>query len=191
MELPRTSPSGRNPASLTSRNSLTDRSEVKIDPACPGRSSASRAMASCGTPSAAKSAPCCSLFWSVIVLLRKLKARDAGARALKPDPGRLAALRVEGHDGQAAWPRRVPPGAEVGDSGAGGGHLGDVVLAAFLHGAFAVADAQFHRGDHDALRALPGHVAIQLDPAVVPGLVDQVGMAGHLGVARPPAGLVQ
>src|SRR6476469_147387 len=50
MELPRTSPSGRNPASRTSRNSLTDRSLVNRDPGEPGRSSARRAIASAGTP---------------------------------------------------------------------------------------------------------------------------------------------
>src|SRR5947199_319514 len=45
MELPSTSPSGRNPASRTSRNSFTDRSEVNRVVRWPGRISASRRSA--------------------------------------------------------------------------------------------------------------------------------------------------
>src|ERR1039457_3801021 len=65
MELPSTRPSGGKPTSRTSRNSLTDRSDVKIAPGRPGRSSARRRIASCGTPCNPRSV----LFWSVIVLL--------------------------------------------------------------------------------------------------------------------------
>src|SRR5215469_4594334 len=58
MELPRTRPSGRKPTSRTSRNSLTERSDVKIDPALPGCSSASRRIASAGIPETLASADC-------------------------------------------------------------------------------------------------------------------------------------
>src|SRR5260370_13233722 len=105
MELPSTSPSGRNPASRTSRNSLTDRSEVKMEPGLPGFSSARRASASCGTPAALSSVE----VWSVIVLLGSalwLLPRSGA----EPDPGGLAALRVAGHDRQAGPRRRPPPG---------------------------------------------------------------------------------
>src|SRR5436305_995577 len=52
MELPNTSPTGRKPASRTSRNSLTDRSDVNNAVGWPGRIAASRRIASSGTPSA-------------------------------------------------------------------------------------------------------------------------------------------
>src|SRR5215471_12125064 len=97
MDEPSTRPSGRNPASRTSRNSFTDRSEVKIDPALPGCSSERRLIASCGTPAAPRSVIC----WLVIdasylLIFRALRMpvlADVDARHLPP-------LRVEGHDGE-------------------------------------------------------------------------------------------
>src|SRR5579862_5239880 len=124
MELPRTRPSGRNPTSRTSRNSLTDRSEVKIEPALPGCSSARRAMASRGTPAASSSVAmfACSVMFSPMRSLAPLY----------PDPGRLAPLWVQRHDGQRL--RFVSAlqagGGEPDDRGADVGGLHDVIAAA-------------------------------------------------------------
>src|SRR3984957_1129172 len=171
MELPSTSPSGRNPTSRTSRNSLTDRSEVKMPPGWPGRSSASRFMASCGTPltSTLPWAP----FWfrSVIVLLARSK----------PHPRGLAALRVQGQHGQRRGWRPVAR-REPGDGRPDDGRLDDMVAAALLHRAFPLADAHVHVVHDHPAGAVPGDVALELDAGVVPGLGDQVGVAVHLGV---------
>src|ERR1700676_423857 len=126
MELPRTRPSGRNPTSRTSRNSLTDRSEVKIDPGRPGCSSARRRMASCGTPAASSSV---AMFcWSVIVSPALYSALSACALSCvsNPDPGRLAALRVERHDGQRGTAVELLGIREPGDRGPDVGGLDDV-----------------------------------------------------------------
>src|SRR6201996_3984364 len=137
MDEPSTRPSGRKPTSRTRRNSLTDRSEVKIDPALPGWSSASRLIASCGTPAASKSLIC----WLVIDVLLSSVLTDVDARGLAP-------LRVEGHDGE----RRVliPFGmtaCEPDDRGADVDGLDDVVAAALLGRALALADLHFHARD--------------------------------------------
>src|SRR5487761_197111 len=127
MALPSTRPSGRNPASRTSRNSLTDRSEVKIDPALPGCSSESRLIASCGTPAASKSLIC----WLVIDVLLSSVLADVDAR-------RLAPLRVEGHDGE--WRLPIPFGMtalEPDDRGTDVDGLDDVVPSALLGRALA------------------------------------------------------
>src|SRR5579871_589370 len=184
MELPSTSPSGRNPASRTSRNSLTDRSEVKMAPGLPGVSSARRASASCGTPAALSSVE----VWSVIVLLGSAwwTVPVSGA---EPDPGGLAALRVEGHDCQAGPLRGAGPGVEAGDGGADEGGLDDVVTPAFGGRAVTFPYPGGHRGHDHPVRAQPGHVLLQLLTCVVAGVGHHLGVTLDLGVPRPPAGL--
>src|SRR5215470_17976877 len=162
MELPSTSPSGRNPASRTSRNSLTDRSEVKIAPGFPGCSSARRRMASWGTPAASS---CAWAFWSFIVLLARLaKGLPAWRLAApchrsplpltsEPHPGHLPALRVEREDGEAAGPGRGLGGGEPRDGGADDRDLGDVVPAVLDRGAVPVAHPQVKGRDDDPVRA--------------------------------------
>src|ERR1700729_796782 len=103
MDEPSTRPSGLKPTPRTSRNSFTDRSEVKIEPALPGCSSASRLIASCGTPAAPRSVVC----WLVIEPSYLL---CSVAGALSPvladvDARGLTALRVKGHDGERRLPR--------------------------------------------------------------------------------------
>src|SRR5271166_4320960 len=141
MDVPSTRPTGRKPTSRTSRNSFTDRSEVKMLPARPGSSSARRRMASCGTPAAPSSS---ETFWSVIRLL--LRSSDSYTRG-------LPALRVQGQYGEGRLPLVIRPHGETGDRGADDRRFHDVVAPPFLHGAFALADAQLHVGDHDALGA--------------------------------------
>src|ERR1700761_9434211 len=179
MDEPSTSPSGLKPTSRTSRNSLTDRSEVKIDPALPGCSSESRLMASCGTPAAPRSVVC----WLVIDVLLSSVLADVDAR-------RLAALRVEGHDGER---RSLIPfemtALEFDDRGADVDRLDDVIAAALLGRALALADPQVHAGDDHALGADALDVGGELLPGVVPGVVDQLGPPADLGVARRPARL--
>src|SRR5487761_227997 len=179
MALPSTRPSGRNPASRTSRNSLTDRSEVKIDPALPGCSSCSRLIASWGTPAASKSVIC----WLVIDVLLSSVLADV-------DPRRLAPLRVEGHDGErgSLIPSEMTA-LEPDDRGADVDGLDDVVAAALLGRALALADPQVHVRDGHALRAHALDVGGELLPRVVAGVVDQVSPAADLGVARGPARL--
>src|SRR5215469_684435 len=125
MELPRTSPSGRKPASRTSKNSLTVRSEVKIDPALPGCSSASRRIASCGTP--VISADCCVIAAPALhvdFLSDYHAIWLSGRQASAPDC--LAALRVEREYRQArSLGTALRPG-EVRDRGADDRRLGDM-----------------------------------------------------------------
>jgi hypothetical protein len=59
-------------------------------------------------------------------------------------------------------------------------HVGRAVPGAHLHA---------HGGDHDAVGAEPAHVVVQRAPGLVPAVADEFGPAGHLGVARRPAGL--
>src|SRR5215469_3524647 len=168
MELPSTSPTGRKPTSRTSRNSFTDRSEVKIAPGCPGLSSASLRIASCGTPSTSRSLPCCS----VIALLQ---CRVRGARGMRtgssgdrrdhrvswaePHPRGLPPLRVEREDRQR---RRVSTAslAEVRDRGADDGRLDYVVAPSFLDRALVLADIDGHLLQYDTVRAVPGDVSL-------------------------------
>src|SRR5271163_4743487 len=143
MDVPSTRPSGRKPASRTSRNSLTDKSEVKIDPALPGCSSERRLMASLGTPAALR---------SVLVMvfrspLEPVRA-DVGAR-------RLAALRVKRHDGQRRGPAALGGPRESGDRRPDRGGLDDVITAALSRRALPLGDPQVHVRDHDAFRAVP------------------------------------
>src|SRR5215468_11524882 len=180
MELPSTSPSGRNPASRTSRNSLTERSDVKIAPGLPGWSSARRRMASCGTPAAPRSTGICS----VIVSLRY----GSGLSAPEPHPGHLPPLRVERENGEAARPGRHRRGGEPRDGGANDRDFRDMVPAVFHRGALPITDPQVKRGNDDPVRAHPGHIGLELDPGVVPGHVDQLDVAAHLGVPCPPPG---
>src|SRR5215469_13412787 len=203
MELPRTSPSGRKPASRTSKNSLTVRSEVKIDPALPGCSSASRRIASCGTP--VISADCCVITAPALHLdflpdyhaVPRARRRGSvlsadshiasGRQAFAPD--RLAALRVEREYRQARpFGTALRPG-EMRDRGADDRRLRDVIARAFLRLALALVHAKVHALDDDALRAHLRHVVLQLVPCVVPGHVHQLGIAADLGVARRPPGL--
>ena len=45
-----------------------------------------------------------------------------------------------------------------------------------------VMHPQVNGGYHDALRTYPGHVGGELHPGIMPGHVDQLGVAVHLGV---------
>src|ERR1700709_1901222 len=98
---PRTRPRGRNPASRTSRNSFTDRSEVNRLVAWPGRISARRRMASSGM---------------------RVSAGAAGTGA----PGGCAG-GAGGKVGEGPG-RCGPRGAERDDGGAEDRRLRDVVL---------------------------------------------------------------
>src|SRR6185312_11510240 len=184
MELPSTSPSGRNPASRTSRNSLTDRSEVKMAPGLPGVSSAKRASASWGTPAALSSVE----VWSVIVLLGSASwtAPYSGAQL---DPGGLAALRVQRQDRQAGPLRGARPGVEASDSGTDEGGLDDVVTPAFGGRAVTIPHLGGYRGHDHAVGAKPRHVLLELLTCVVAGVGHHLGIAMDFGVPRPPAGL--
>src|SRR5215472_9488442 len=183
MELPRTRPTGRKPTSLTSRNSLTDRSEVKMAPGRPGRSSASRRMASCGTPCTSRSVPCCS----VIALLGFRLTQHGSGSWTEPDPRGLAPLRVQRHYGQ--WRPRGARPAEMSDRGAYDRGLHDMVFAALLHGAFVLADAHLHVLQHHAVGTVPDDVPLELMPGVVPGRIHQVGETRHFRVTCTPAAL--
>ena len=109
--------------------------------------------------------------------------------ALYADPGGLAPLRVERHDGQGRPGARPPGGGEPGDGGADEGYLDDVVVAAQLHRAAPLANPHLHGGYHHALGAEPPDVTFELDPGVAARLADQLGPARDLGVARSPASL--
>src|ERR1022692_2653954 len=109
--------------------------------------------------------------------------------ALNPDPGRLAALRVERHDRQRGTGVALLGVREPGDRGPDVGGLDDVVAAAFLHRALPLAHPHLHGGDHHAFGPEPLDVFLQLLPRVVPGVVDELGVADHLGVTSAPAGL--
>src|SRR5215469_1226739 len=183
MELPSTRPTGRKPTSLTSRNSFTDKSEVKMAPGWPGRSSASLRIASCGTPSTSRLVPCSS----VIALLGFQLTQHCSGSGAEPYSRGLAPLRIQRHHGQ--WrPRGVRP-AEVGDRGADDRGLHDVVLPALLHRALMLADAHLHVLEHHAVGAVPDHVTLQLMPGIVTSGVHQVGETCHFRVARTPASL--
>src|SRR5436190_23044025 len=99
---PSTSPNGRNPASRTSRNSFTDRSEVNRLVAWPGRISARRRIASSGMRSWSGSAVTWVSRWST-------SARSA-----------------QGQVGQRAGGGRDPD-VEADQRGAEDRRLGDVV----------------------------------------------------------------
>src|ERR1700744_889026 len=167
MDEPSTSPSGLKPTSRTSRNSLTDRSEVKIDPALPGCSSESRLIASCGTPAAPK-----SICWLVINVLLSSVLADVDAR-------RLAALRVEGHDGgrRSLIPFEMTA-LEPDDGGADVDGLDDVIAASLLGRALALADPQVHVRDDHGIGADPLDVGGELLPRVVAGGVCPGGARG-------------
>src|ERR1700691_4886781 len=190
MELPRTRPSGRPPTWRTSTNSLPDASDVKIEPALPGRNSARRRIASWGTPSRVRSAevwsviwtPWCScLVWSLVV---------PRASASKLHPCCLAPLRIEGEDREAVFPSVRAAPVELCDRRSDDRRLGDVVPAVLLHRALALPDPQVHGPHHDTAGAEPGRVPLHLGTGVVPGLVHQVGIPAHLGVPASPPRLV-
>src|SRR5208283_3377075 len=110
-------------------------------------------------------------------------------RRLYPDPGGLAPLRIERHDGQGPTVMTLPGTGKPGHGGADEGCLHDVVAAAGRYRAVPLAHPHLHRGDHHALGAEPFDVTFQLAPGVLPRLADQFGPAGDLGVARAPARL--
>src|SRR5580692_1612588 len=146
MELPSTRPSGRNPTSRTSRNSLTDRSEVKIEPALPGSSSARRRMASCGTPAASSSV---AMFPCSVMASPTERFFEPWLLSY-PYPARLAALRVERHNGQRLAVLLFRAG-EAGDRGADGRGLHDVIPAALHRRALPFPHLHLHGGDHQNL----------------------------------------
>src|SRR5882757_2747659 len=99
---PRTSPNGRKPASRTSRNSLTLRSEVNSVVLCPGFISASRRIASSG------------MLWpSTSALLIENSPSDCSSGLLAWAKGLLSGL-AKGHDRERLG-RRPPTGVEAGD----------------------------------------------------------------------------
>jgi ABC-type multidrug transport system fused ATPase/permease subunit len=110
--------------------------------------------------------------------------------ALDLYPCGLAPLRVKRHDGQRppASVRLRRPG-EPGDPGPDHGGLDDVVTPPLLNRAFALPYPHLHIGNHHALRADPLHVRLQLPAGIVTHIVDQLGIAHHLGVSRTPPGL--
>src|ERR1700733_4338938 len=96
---------------------------------------------------------------------------------------------AERHDAQGRLCVTQSGTGEAGDGGSDQGCLCDVVAAAHGDRAVPLAYPQLHGGDHHALGAEPLDVAFQLTPGVVPYLIDQLGPAGDLSVARPPASL--
>jgi hypothetical protein len=78
---------------------------------------------------------------------------------------------------------------EAGNGGADQRDLDDVVAAAHRGRAVPLAHLHLHVGDHHALGAEPSDVILQAASGVVPRPVNQLGPAGHLGIARPPASL--
>src|SRR4249919_2848103 len=123
---PSTSPSGRNPASRTSRNSLTDRSEVNRLVAWPGRISARRRIASSGMPSWVGSAVTRSPGWSAQWKVGQ-RAGGGGDPAVEPHQ-RGAEERRLGDMVAMVLPGLDLPGAQVhrrhdGTLGPGGLHM--------------------------------------------------------------------
>src|SRR4249919_299991 len=108
---------------------------------------------------------------------------------LSPAPGCLTAPRAERHDRQGRAGRTLAGPGEPGDGGAGERDLRDVIAAAHRGRAVPLAYPHLHAGDHHALAAKPSDVLFQPTPGVVPRLADQLGPAGHLDVAGPPARL--
>jgi hypothetical protein len=76
-------------------------------------------------------------------------------RRLYPDPGGLAPLRVERHDGPGRPVMGLPGTGEPGDGRADEGGLDDVVVAAGCLRAVPLAGLHLHRGDHHAVGAEP------------------------------------
>src|SRR5512132_841497 len=157
---PSTSPSGRNPASRTSRNSFTDRSEVNSDVACPGRIPARRRMASSGMP---------------MLLAATVIWRLRGIRSGPP----------QREDGQGVG-RGAAPTVEPGDGGADDGRLGQVVavVVARLDG----PEVETHRGDDGAVSAGALDALAEALARVGAGELDELGVAGDLDVAGEEAG---
>src|SRR5262245_45439617 len=153
-------------------------------PALPGCSSASRLIASCGTPIAPKSADFCSV---MLLLGCVMPAGCCASDLAEPHPGGLPALRVQRQD-REAWPfgGSARP-REVGDRGADDRPLCERVTRALLCRALVFAYLHVHALDDDSLGAKFAHITPQLIPGVVPGLVDQVGVAADLGVPAYPA----
>src|ERR1041385_7727965 len=113
-------------------------------------------MASLGTPAASSSV---AMFpWSVMVV----------SPVSDPDPGRLAALGVERHDGERRPGVLLLVLGEPDDRGTDGGGLQEGAAAAFLPRALPFPPRQVHGGDPHPLAAQPRHVAIQLLAGVVP-----------------------
>src|SRR5882724_1044354 len=103
---PRTSPNGRKPASRTSRNSLTLRSEVNSVVLCPGFISASRRIASSG------------MLWpSTSALLIENSPSDCSSGLLAGLAKGLLSWLAKGHDLERIG-RCPPAGVEAGDGGA-------------------------------------------------------------------------
>src|SRR5271165_5430746 len=153
MEVPSTRPTGRKPTSRTSRNSLTERSEVKIEPGWPGRSSASLRIASCGTPCTSRSVLC----WSLMLLPQIESYRLTGSRA-QADARGLASLRVQGHDRQRRRRCRAP--AEARDRRADDGRLEHVVAPPLLDRALVLAHPDVHLLEHHPVGTVPGYVEL-------------------------------
>src|SRR5712691_10264038 len=167
MDVPSTSPSGRKPACRTSRNSLTVRSDVKIEPGLPGCSSASRAMASCGTP---------TLCGSIAVI--SILSGGAGA---------LQVADRDDLDGGGG-----PRGSERDDGGTYDHCLGDVVVPAVptAVAALALVQPQLHVAHHHLRAAVLGAVGTQRVPGPAPHGVYEIGDPGDLLVARPAGTLL-
>src|SRR6266496_2243991 len=144
----------------------------------PTCSPARRRMASCGTPVAPRSTCVCSVM-AVPPLSRSGPAPEA-------HPGHLPPLRVERENGETAGRGSHRRGRELRDRGADDRDFRDVVPDAFPGGALPLAHPHVNAGDHDPVRAHPAHIALKLDPGVMPGQVDQFGVAAHLGVPGAP-----
>src|SRR5579875_4050438 len=152
-------------------------------PALPGSSSARRRMASRGTPAALSSVLVCSVIRLLLVPKPKLASL---ARYAQPYARHLPALRVEREHREARLPRWLGRAGEPGYRRADDGRLHDVVAPALLERAFPLAHPHVHVVDHDAFGTQPPHVPLRLDPRVVPGVVDELGVPDHLGVACAP-----
>ena len=103
--------------------------------------------------------------------------------------GCLMAPRAERHNCQGRSGRTMAIPGEPDDGGAGERDLRGVVAAAHRGRTVPLEHSHLHAGDHHALAAEPSDVLFQPAPGVVPRLVDQLGPAGHLDIAGPPARL--
>src|SRR4029077_14575543 len=137
-------------------------------------------MASCGTPAAPRSTCVCS-----VMVVPPLSRSGATPEA---HPGHLPSLRVERENGEAAGRGGHRRRRELRDRSADDRDFRDVVPGAFPGRALPLTHPHVNAGDHDPVRAHPAHIALELDPGVMPGQVDQLGVAAHLGVPRAPEG---
>src|ERR1700722_3667160 len=121
----------------------------------------------------------------------KISPADAATARCTSSRSVMCPLSPERHNGQGRARRTLAIPGKPGDGGAGERDLCDVVAAGHRGGACPLSCLHLHAGDHHALAAEPSDVLFQPAPGVVPRLVHQLGPAGHLDIAGPPARLAR